>query len=174
MFSYSSPINKAIGTSTPAGVFTTNSPLGTVRSTAHLCHDVAIGNVELVQPCTEPTRLCECKLVIVFTGVPPAENGQQGSTHSLLRKSSQNRTEDIKVPQVSYNPSSSPQGPISPKPSLYVVPLLNPMGLSVHFDQSSSKNAMRPVDSQHQKFHPCLGHAGWPLTLGGCREVIGS
>ena len=39
------------------------------------------------------------------------------------------------------------------------MPLLNPMRLSIHFDKGLSKNAMRPVDSQPQKFHPCLGHA---------------
>ena len=95
------------------------------------------------------------------------------ATHSLLRKSSQNRTANIKFPRVSYNPNSSPRGQFSPKPSLYVVPLLNPIRLSVHFDQGFSKNAMRPVNSQHQKFHPCLG-SGCHLHPGGCREVIGN
>ena len=83
-----------------------------------------------------------------------------GRYSQLTEKKITEQTENIKFPRVSYNPSSSPRGQFSPKPSLYVVPLFNPMRLSVHFDQALSKNAMRPVDSQHQKFHHCLGHTG--------------
>ena len=84
----------------------------TARMTAHLCPDQAMRNVELVQSCTE---------------ILPAE------------KNSQNRTEDIKVPQVSYSPSSSPRGPVFPQALVYVVPLPNPMRLPVHSDQGPSR-----------------------------------
>ena len=39
-------------------------------------------------------------LVQSGTEMLPAENGEQGTAHSLTRKSSENRTEDIKIPQV--------------------------------------------------------------------------
>ena len=99
----------------------------------------------------------------------PGREQLAGATHSLLRKSSQNRTENIKFLRVSYNPSSSPRGQFSPMPSLHVVPLLYPMRLSVYFDQGLSKTAMRPVDSLHQKFRP-RHRSPWPLTLGSRRD----
>ena len=53
----------------------------------------------------------------VFTGVLPAENCYQGATHSLLKKSKQNRTEDIKYPKWATTPAP-PHGARFP-PSLH-------------------------------------------------------
>ena len=55
--------NKAMEMRTLARVNTKYSPLVTARITLHLCTDRAMENMELVQNCTEPARLCEYRLV---------------------------------------------------------------------------------------------------------------
>ena len=72
-----------------------------------------------------------------------------------MRKSPQNRTEDIKIPQVNYSSNSSPRGTAFPKPYYtwrchqtlqdYPSTLIRVWAEALH---------MR--DSKHKKFHPWL------------------
>ena len=138
---------------------TTYSPLGAASVTALLCTNQAMRNVELVQSCTEPNRLCECitRDRVVHRSTPGRER-LKGRYSQLTEKKAQNRTEDIKVPQVSYNPSSSPRGPISSS-LLMRCASTQPYAAIRPLWSGLEQKAMRPVDSQHKKFHPCLGHA---------------
>ena len=75
----------------PAEVFPNTSPLGTARIISHRCRLSYLN--------------CESPVVV-----------HRNAANRLMRKSSQVRTEHIKIPQVNYSPSSSPRGPVFPKP----------------------------------------------------------
>ena len=113
--------------------------LGTARMTAHLCPDRTMENVELVQSCTEPTRLCECKLV---TECSPEYSQPRTANRALLtahwEKAHRTGQRTLRFPKLAIIPAP-PHGDRFPQAFLYVVPLLNPMRLSVYSDQDLSR-----------------------------------
>ena len=144
---------------TRARVLTRYSPLGTARITVHLRPDRANGNMELVQKCTEPARLCGCKLVQECS---PDHSRPRMANRVILKaywkKSSQDR-EHQGYPKCRYNPSSSPRGLISPslrstRASIQPYTDIRPL------DQSLSKN-YAPCGQSPPKVRT-LSRSRWP------------
>ena len=99
--------SKAMGTQTRATVYTKYLPLGTARITPHLRPDRAMENVELMQECTQPTRLCECKLVQRGSrNIHARKQSVQCYSKLIEKERSKDRTEVVKA-----HPQQDPASP---------------------------------------------------------------
>ena len=88
---------------------------GNKKPAPHWCPDRAMKNMELVQKCTLPTRLCECKFVQARS---PEHSRPRTASRVLLKayweKSSHYRTGEHQCyTNCRHNLNSSPRGPIS-------------------------------------------------------------
>ena len=77
----------------------------------------------------------------------------RATAHSLMRGSSQNRTEGIYLPLRQLKPQLFPTGNTFPQALLYVALLPNPAGLSVHSDEGLSRS-YTPEGQSTQKVPP--------------------
>ena len=166
-FAHPSAIDNAVGTRPPARVFNIYSPLGTARMTAHLCPVQAMGNVELLQlwlSCTEPTRLCECKLV---TECSPEYSRPRMTNRALLtahwEKAHRTGQRTLRFPKLVTTPAP-PHWARFPQAFVIRCAPTQPYAAIRPLWSLLEQKAMRPADSQHKNIPPCLGYTGH-LTL---------